>query len=84
MPFSYSSGEEIKEDDLVTLFGKPGRIEFVVEGEQADEARNWHFTIHGGGIMIFQNEEFGQLFIPADQIDIEEYTFKNVKFVSRG
>jgi hypothetical protein len=82
--FAYISGEEIKAGDVVSLFEKPGKIEFVVEGPQNDPSQHWYFTQAGGGIMIFENEEFGRLFIPADQIDKDEYTFKHLKFVLRG
>jgi len=84
MGFTYLSGEEIKVGDQVTLFEKPGKIELVVDGPSSDASMNWHWTKFGGGIMVGENEEFGRLFIEADNLSVDEYTYKNLKFVSRG
>ena len=84
MPFKYISGQEIKVGDLVALFEKPGKIEFVVDGPSTDASLNWHWVEFGGGIMIFENEEFGRLFIQADSLNTDGYEYKNLKFVSRS
>jgi hypothetical protein len=81
MLFRYQSGEAIEKGDRVTLFGEPCRIEFVVTRVEDDA---WHFETYGGGIMICENREFGRLFLAADDLNMEEYEHKNLKFVSRG
>ena len=84
MGFTYLSGEEIKVGDQVTLFEKPGKIELVVDGPSSDASMNWYWTVSRGGIMIGENEEFGRLFIEANNLNADEYTYKNLKFVSRS
>jgi hypothetical protein len=34
--------------------------------------------------MIGENEEFGRLFIEANNLNADEYTYKSLKFVSRS
>jgi len=84
MGFRYLSGEEIKVGDRVLLFEKPGKIELLVDGPSSDLSMNWHWMVHGGGIGIGENEQFGRLFIQAASLNADEYEYKNLKFVSRG
>jgi hypothetical protein len=81
MVFRYQSGEEMQKGDRVTLFDEPCRIESVVTCVEDDA---WTYKEFGGGITIFENKEFGRLFLDAADLNTEEYEYKNLKFVSRG
>ena len=84
MPLRYKSGDEIRPGDVVELHGKPGKIEFVIEGKQDDPAKNWYFAEFGRGIMISESPEFGSLFIAADEIHENGYDLDALRFISRS
>jgi hypothetical protein len=46
----YQSGDEVRKGDRVLLHGKPGEVEFVLDGD--DNVEGWPQQQFGRGIMI--------------------------------
>jgi hypothetical protein len=78
MPFTYQSGEEIKQGDRVLFHGEPGEIELVADPLINDPATDWYVEEHGGGVMILEPKVFGRAFLT------ETSTAEELKFVSRA
>jgi len=75
MPFSYKSGEEIKQGDRVLLHGEPGEIEMVAD--PVSDPDHWAGKEMGAGIMVVEPKVFGRLFIS------EPEGYDDLIFVSR-
>ena len=78
MPFTYTSGEEIKKGDRVMFHGEPGEIEFVADPLISDPQTDWYVQKHGGGVMIGEPKCFGNAFLS------ETATYEDLVFVSRS
>jgi hypothetical protein len=78
MPFTYQSGEEIKQGDRVLFHGEPGEIELVADPLVNDPATDWYVKEHGGGVMISEPKVFGRAFLTETNTALE------LKFVGRG
>lgn len=73
MRLTYQSGEAIMKGDRILYHGKPGEVEFIVEG--TDPTKAWYVEECGGGCMITA-KGFGSVFTDGDDEALE--------FVSRA
>lgn len=78
MKFKYASGEDIREKDRVKYHGEPGEIEFVVTHPTGVTDMDWYLEQFPGGGFMINAENFGSVFIDAENID------EFLTFVARG
>jgi hypothetical protein len=74
----YQTGEEIRKGDKVLLNGKKGEIEFVADQLTGDSVIDWHVKDEGPGVMVFEPESIGHLFIH------EPENAEDLNFVARA